>query len=312
MRIFRRLVALSLLLACPALAQRDSSSTRPVAPPRPAQPPRHASLPSVSPDGRSIVFCSDRDSTWELYVCAADGSRQVRLTRSPAEELVPRWTRDSRDVTFMTVAGDTNTLAAITIADASTRTLAERTAKGIALSNDGRRVAYTVGSWTRNRLWVSDRDGAHARALSDSASGFFNIAWSPDDRRIAVTHRDSLGDLQIWSIDADGGGTRALTRFTKADGRPQWPAWSPDGRTIAIQSGNYDRQHPETNTSHIWVIDVASGHATRLAPHAEPRLDETPSWYPDGKHIAFQSDRTGRFEVWRMNADGTGQRQLTQ
>jgi Tol biopolymer transport system component len=63
--------------------------------------------------------------------------------------------------------------------------------------------------------------------------------------------------------------------------------------------------------AHIWVIDVASGSATRLAPHAAPRLDETPSWFPDGKRLAFQSDRTGRMEIWTMKTDGTDPRQVT-
>jgi TolB protein len=306
------MVVLLLTLAVPSASQRNASGPHRTPPPaRPAQPARHASLPCVSPDGRSIVFCSDRDSTWELYVIAADGSRPTRLTHSAAEELVPGWMGDSRRVVFMTVEGDSTVLGAQPVAGGLSQTLVARVARGIALSHDGRRIAFTEGSWTRNRLWVSDLDGANAHALTDSAAGWFNIAWAPDDRRIAITHRDSLGELQVWCVDAGGGGNRALTAFDRTDGRPQWPAWSPDGRTIAIQAGSYDRQHPETNTSHIWLIDVASGRATRLAPHGEPRLDETPSWFPNGKHLAFQSDRTGRFEVWRMNADGTGQKQLT-
>ena len=63
--------------------------------------------------------------------------------------------------------------------------------------------------------------------------------------------------------------------------------------------------------AHIWVIDVASGHASKVAAHDAPRLDETPSWFPDDKRLAFQSDRTGRMEVWIMNADGTRPRQVT-
>jgi TolB protein len=56
---------------------------------------------------------------------------------------------------------------------------------------------------------------------------------------------------------------------------------------------------------------VKSGAATRLNPHASPYLDETPSWFPDGKRIAFQSDRSGRMEIWVMNTDGSGATQVT-
>jgi TolB protein len=58
-------------------------------------------------------------------------------------------------------------------------------------------------------------------------------------------------------------------------------------------------------------VDVASGAATKLGAHDTPYHDEVPAWFPDGKRIAFQSDRTGRVEVWVMGVDGGGQRQVT-
>jgi Tol biopolymer transport system component len=78
-----------------------------------------------------------------------------------------------------------------------------------------------------------------------------------------------------------------------------------------VQSATGDPKNEKTHVGNIWVVDVATGAATKLAPHSEPYLDELPNWFPDGKRIAFQSNRTGRWEVWTMNADGTGAKQLT-
>lgn len=61
----------------------------------------------------------------------------------------------------------------------------------------------------------------------------------------------------------------------------------------------------------IWILDLATGEAHKLADHDQPYLDKTPSWFPDGRQIVFQSDRTGKMEVWEINADGSNQRQVT-
>jgi Tol biopolymer transport system component len=78
-----------------------------------------------------------------------------------------------------------------------------------------------------------------------------------------------------------------------------------------VQVGRYDRNDHSHDRSDIWVIDQASGRAMNLTPGDDPWLDETPSWSPDGRSIVFQSSRSGRFEVWRMNADGSAPVQLT-
>jgi TolB protein len=58
-------------------------------------------------------------------------------------------------------------------------------------------------------------------------------------------------------------------------------------------------------------VDAATGAARKLAAHDQPYLDETPSWFPDGKRIAFQSTRTGRTEIWIINGDGSAPQQVT-
>ena len=57
------------------------------------------------------------------------------------------------------------------------------------------------------------------------------------------------------------------------------------------------------------MIDIATGHIVQLTHNAG--RNEHPTWAPDGRHLVFQSDRTGTDQIWTMMADGTGLRQLT-
>ena len=298
-------------LALAALAVLASASSVPPASAQPAGTERYATLPAASPDGRLIAF--DRslpEGRHELCVIGVGGTHPRRLAAGTETDFLPGWTEGGRRVAYVAHQGDSVSVRTIGADGSEPRSLLTLAAKTARLSNDGRRVAYTVGEWTRGRLMVADADGRNARALTDSAAGWFNIAWSRDDRLLAVTRRDSSGDLQVWIVDPQGGGARALTAFGGSQGRPQWPAWSPDGRRVAIQAGTYSREHPETSTSDIWVIEVASGKATCITRRPRPWLDETPSYLPDGR-VVFQSTRSGRFDVWVMNGDGSRPRQVT-
>jgi len=275
-------------------------------------PERAATLPFVSPDGKHIVFTRDLpDKSAELVVVDASGENRRTLARDPNGTLMGGWTAGGREVAYVMTAHDTTTLYRVPVAGGTPVPITRLTGKGARLSNDGRRVAYSVGEWTRSRLTVAGIDGRGARGITDSSASYFNVAWSRDDKRIAVTRLDPSRRLDVWVMDADGGHARAVTSFPDSIGRAQWPTWSPDGRRIAVQVGRYQRDDPARDRSDIWVIDVASLGATNLTPGDDAWLDETPSWSPDGKTIVFQSTRSGRFEVWRMNADGSGPVQLT-
>jgi TolB protein len=63
------------------------------------------------------------------------------------------------------------------------------------------------------------------------------------------------------------------------------------------------------NFEDVWTIDADGADLTQLTRAPYPEFD--PSWSPDGTEIAFRSERSGEPEIWIMNADGTGQRRLT-
>ena len=125
--------------------------------------------------------------------------------------------------------------------------------------------------------------------------------------RIAFTsERDGNGEIYV--MDADGGNLRRLTNH------PDWdifPAWSPDGKQIAFMSdrdGHVDDRHGSPNYE-IYVMDADGGNPQNLTN--DPSGDLYPSWSPDGKQIAFVSERDGNFEIYVMDADGGNPQNLT-
>jgi Tol biopolymer transport system component len=142
--------------------------------------------------------------------------------------------------------------------------------------------------------------------------------WSPNGRSIAfVAHRLPGGEGDVVVVNTDGGGQRTLTGIGDAWG--QALAWSPDGRKIAFVRDGERR-------ADVYVMDV-DGSAPRWLARGvrktrDPGLRPSPAWSPDGRRIAFVSDRAGRFaadvrstkdgaEIYVMDADGSGQRRLT-
>jgi Tol biopolymer transport system component len=91
------------------------------------------------------------------------------------------------------------------------------------------------------------------------------------------------------------------------------PAWSPDGQYIAARRyGSYPLES-YLRASELWLFHKDGGSGIQLTKGTDPRVTRVsgPAFSPDGKYIYFNSDRTGRMQVWRMKADGSDQERVT-
>jgi Tol biopolymer transport system component len=276
-------------------------------------PPANARSPVVSPDGRRILFTSERVDAAGVYVINPDGTGARRIAPDAAAVGRAVWSADGARLLFGRIARDTIRVLSM-LADGSAvselAALHVPGARAVTVSPDASRIVSGVGPWTAMQLHVASLDGSTTKQLTFDAAMYWCPAISRDGQRVAAGRRDSAG-MQIWVMSLDGSSAHQITRFTKEQGSPQCPAWSLDGTMIAVQSAAPARADTSKRAGHVWIVDVATGAATRIAEHPEPYLDELATWFPDGKRIAFQSDRTGRWELWTMNVDGTGARQVT-
>jgi TolB protein len=273
----------------------------------PATPSAKDGYPSISHNGKHIVFISTRTGSEEVFVISVDGTGEKQLTNDKEKKNAPYWNKEDL-IVFSSDDESASRLFTIQRDGSHLRQIGQVPGRNPKLAPDGEHLIYATGSWTTSRLILSELHNPHPQQITGNDSAVWTGWWSKDGRQIAYALQNSAHELHVWVMNADGSNQRQITHIAASEGRAQWPVWSPDGRRLAIQVGRYSKTE---NTSHIWIEDLTSGSEVKLAAHEQPFLDETPAWFPDGKRIAFQSDRSGRMAIWTMNADGTGLRQIT-
>lgn len=162
-------------------------------------------------------------------------------------------------------------------------------------------IAFTTfaGDFDKD-IYVVNPDGTGSAPLMDmNTEGHQeDPAWSADGKYIAFSSSRN-GSFEIHRADADGSHLTRLSDGIDVGAVDKYPSWSPDGRKIVF-----------VRNQQLWTIGRDGGTAVKLSTGSDQ--DEQPSWSPDGTKIAFvRNYSSANAQIWVMNADGTGQVNLS-
>jgi Tol biopolymer transport system component len=274
--------------------------------------------PQWSHDGSKLVYV---DSAGIATVPVFGGTPQ-RLVRNPENQysLSPTWSHDGKSLAYAQVRA-IGGFGSIWIANADAsepRKIRDANEpNAISWSPNDDRLAFVEGNLlfvysgiqfgniAPSTVWVAGRDGSNASLLTDSLHSSVSPVWSADgDGVFYVSNARGGRDLYFQRVR----GTRAddaVQRLTSGlkihgiaatrDGRIAYSAWA---NNVGIWSMPFPRSGPvSVSTAHPIMSTTESIEVVRLSP--------------DGQWLAFDSDRSGNMDIYKMRIDGTGLQQLT-
>jgi serine/threonine protein kinase len=249
-------------------------------------------FPSLSPDGRWMVFSGQQSGNRDIYLQGVGGQVPIDLTPdSPANDDQPAFSPDGERIAFRSER-DGGGIFVMGRTGEAVRRVTDRGYRPT-WSPDGLRLAFSTenvemnpgNSESTGELWVVNADGTEPlRLTTDDA---ILPSWSPHGQRIAYARRlVARPQAGLWTVAADGTSPVALL----TDGFRNWsPVWSPDGRFLYYSS---DRG----GSFNLWriAVDETSGRA-----RGDPEPVTTPATFlahptisGDGRHIAYVSSQT--------------------
>ena len=228
--------------------------------------------PSLSPDGKNLVFTTSRFGQWRIAIAKTDGSDlKLMIEPSPGYENAVTYSPDGKTVAFSGAPGPGQAI------------------------------------W---HLFSANGEGKKAKKVIETDFQFFKPSFSPDGNRLLFEKADARATFSdICLINPDGSDIVNLTNDKGT--RDCSASWSPDGQTIAYISVTGQPQVNLSTVSRNGqnkriIASKISGY-----PSPGIIFYFRTCWSPNGKQILYSAHDGKDFEIYRINADGTNKVQVT-
>ena len=270
-------------------------------------------LPAWSPDGRYIAFVhAARHEKPGFYIVPALGGTPRKLLdlrdEHPPCKPILSWSPDGKRLAYSDkrTVEEPCAIYALSIDTLETQRLTNPPSPSVGdydghFSPDGRSVAFVRDTKDVQDVYVMPSSGGEAHRLTFDDRLLDGIAWMPDSQEILFSSNRGGAGWGLWRIPLAGG----IPQRAAVGDRAQMPVISPKGHRLAYADQSWNEN--------IWRIPISPGHRGGKPERLiySTLQEEGPQYSPDGRHIVFQSTRSGSFEIWRCDTDGSHLVQLT-
>jgi Tol biopolymer transport system component len=286
----------------------------------------------------------------DIYVKEVDGTAPNRLTTDPAIDGCPAWSPDGRQIAFIRFSADQLMLHLISPLGGGERKVTEVGGWIVSWSPDGKNIAFEDRKSPKDpsTIWSLSVETLEKKQMTAPDASYFGDSWpvfSPDGRYLAFVRRMDEVRSALYVMVLPDGEPKLVTDYDY----PWQACWTADSREILFVThpdtgqsalwrifvnGGEPRRVPArgeavstpaisrnrlayvntTGNSDIWRLELTGKEA--MKPPSKPLFswssqEANPRISPDGSRIVFNSDRSGSYEVWVCNRDGTNPMRLT-